>query len=360
MTNTGASTIFGDLGVAPGLAITGFPPGLVLGGSVHAADATALQAQSDVTAAYDALASEACDFDLTGQDLGGLTLTSGVYCFSSTAQLTGALALDAQGDPDAIFVFKVGSGLTTASDASVTFVNGGNDCHTFWQIGSSATLGTGTAFAGSILALASITLNAGASVSGRALARTGAVTMDDNHVFGGACADVPQCITIQRGTSGTVADVPLFFRNPATSYGGLGALYTGIFGDKQSKSLVRFELSAIPVGAKVVSATMTLTGLFEKGEATVNVHRVLGPWSEPTATWNNFLAGFDGSSAASFQSSLGPISFSVKKVVQHWVSGESKNDGFAIEQGSGLTYFASSEWAKVQSRPKLVVCYDLP
>lgn len=187
VTNTGATTIEGNLGVSPGLAITGFPPGLVIGGAVHAGDATALQAQSDVTAAYLVLAGETCTSNLTGQDLGGLTLTQGVYCFSSEAQLTGTLTLNAQGDPSAVFVFQVGSTLTTASNASVVFTNGGQDCGAFWQIGSSATLGSHTAFAGSILALTSIALETGASVSGRALARNGAVTMDANHLFAGPC-----------------------------------------------------------------------------------------------------------------------------------------------------------------------------
>jgi type VI secretion system secreted protein VgrG len=180
VTNLGATTITGDLGVDPGLAITGFPPGIVMGGAVHAGDALALQAQTDVTAAYGVLASEVCSRDLTGQDLGGLTLSPGVYCFASSAQLTGALTLDAQGDADAVFVFEIASTLTSASNASVKVINGGGDCGVFWQVGSSATLGTGTAFVGSVLALASITVTTGATISGRALARNGAVTMDQN------------------------------------------------------------------------------------------------------------------------------------------------------------------------------------
>jgi type VI secretion system secreted protein VgrG len=188
VTNTGATTIAGDLGVSPGLAITGFPPGLVVGGATHAGDAVALQAQTDTTTAYDALAAQACSVDLSGKDLGGLTLTPGVYCFGSSAQLTGALILDAGGKSDAVFVFKTASTLTTASNASVQVINGGSDCGVFWQIGSSATLGTGTVFAGSVLALASITVTTGAKVSGRVLARTGAVTMDDNAISLPICA----------------------------------------------------------------------------------------------------------------------------------------------------------------------------
>ncbi len=188
VTNTGPTTINGNLGVWPGTAVTGFPPGIVTGGTIHSADANALDAQGAVTTAYNALAAEPCTADLTGQDLGGLTLTEGVYCFSSSAQLTGQLTLNAQGNASAVFIFEMGSTLTTASNASVLVTNGGVDCNVFWQVGSSATLGTGATFVGNILALTSITLTTGASVSGRALARNGAVTLDSNHVGFEACA----------------------------------------------------------------------------------------------------------------------------------------------------------------------------
>jgi type VI secretion system secreted protein VgrG len=111
-----------------------------------------------------------------------MTLTPGVYCFSSSAQLTGTLTLNALGDPNAVFVFQIGSTLTTASGSSVVVINGGSKCNVFWQVGSSATLGTSTKLAGSILALTSITLNTSASVSGQTLARNGAVTLDTNIV----------------------------------------------------------------------------------------------------------------------------------------------------------------------------------
>jgi type VI secretion system secreted protein VgrG len=184
VTNTNTPTIVtGNLGVSPGSAVTGFPPGIVTGGTIHANDATAMQAQNDLTSAYGIAAGETCGTDLSGQDLGGKTLTSGVYCFTSSAQLTGTLTLNAQGDPNAVFVFEIGSTLTTGSASAVVFTNGGQGDSVFWQVGSSATLGTGTSFAGNILALTSITLNTGASIGcGRALARNGAVTMDDNHV----------------------------------------------------------------------------------------------------------------------------------------------------------------------------------
>jgi ice-binding like protein/exosortase sorting signal-containing protein len=188
VTNTGSSVISGNLGVSPGTAVTGFPPGLVVSGTIHSADATALAAQSAATAAYTTLASQACTQDLTGQDLGGKTLTAGVYCFSAAAQLTGALTLNAQGNPGAVFIFRIGSTLTTASASSVAVINGGQPCNVFWQVGSSATLGTATSFTGNIIAQASITMTTGARVAGRTLARTGAVTLDTNTVTVNACA----------------------------------------------------------------------------------------------------------------------------------------------------------------------------
>ena len=191
VTNTGPSVITGDLGVSPGTAVTGFPPGLVIGGTIHAADAVALGAQGANTAAYLNLAGQTCTQDLTGVDLGGLTLVSGVYCFSSSAQLTGALTLNAQGDPNAVWVFQIGSTLTTASNASVVIINGGQQCNVFWQVGSSATLGTTTSFVGNIFALTSITLTTNANVSGRALAQNGAVTMDSNTIAISACGVPP-------------------------------------------------------------------------------------------------------------------------------------------------------------------------
>jgi hypothetical protein len=152
------------------------------------ADAVALQAQNDVITEYNALSSAPCPRDLTGQDLGGQTLTSGTYCFSSSAQLTGPLTLNAQGNAAATFVFKIGSTLTTASGSSVAVINGGNPCGVAWRIGSSATLGTTTSFIGNLVALTSITLNTGANIIGRALARNGAVTLDTNNISFANCS----------------------------------------------------------------------------------------------------------------------------------------------------------------------------
>ena len=189
VSNTGPSVVTGDLGISPNNAssVTGFPPGILVG-TLHAADGVALQAQNDVTAAYVDLAGRACNTVLTGTNLGGLTLTPGVYCFSTSAQLTGTLTLNAQGNPNAVFIFQIGSTLTTASASSVQVINGGSNCNVFWQVGSSATLGSTTTFAGNILALSSITLVTGANASGRLLARNGAVTLDSNNVGGCAVA----------------------------------------------------------------------------------------------------------------------------------------------------------------------------
>jgi hypothetical protein len=196
--NTGATNVHGNLGVSPGSAITGFPPGMVTGGTTHVADAVAAQAQSDLTTAYNFAAGEVCNVNLTGQDLGGLTLTPGAYCFSSSAQLTGTLTLNALGNPDAVFLFQIVSTLTTASSSSVLFINGGQGDSVFWQVGSSAALGTTTAFAGNILALTSISLNTGANIQcGRALARNGSVTMDTNNVS----IDTAGCETTAGGSA---------------------------------------------------------------------------------------------------------------------------------------------------------------
>ena len=187
VTNTGPSVVNADLGVSPGTAITGFPPGTV-NGTIYTADAVALQAQNDLTTAYNSLAGQSPCTDLSSQDLGGLTLTEGVYCFSSTAQLTGTLTLDAQSNAAAVFIFQIGSALTTASNSAVVVENGGTGCNVWWQVGSSATLGTTTAFEGNILALQDITLTTGATLlPGRALARNGAVTMDSNTIDSSAC-----------------------------------------------------------------------------------------------------------------------------------------------------------------------------
>ncbi len=192
VTNTGPTVITGDLGVSPGTAITGFPPGSYSGTEHIGTDAVAVAAQADALTAYNAAAGEAPTDNLTGTDLGGLTLDPGAYFFSSSAGLTGTLTLNAEGNPNASFVFQIGSTLTTASASDIKFINGANGNDVFWQVGSSATLGTTTDFAGTIVAEASITLTTGANIAcGRAIALTAAVTMDSNNVGIGGCDSPP-------------------------------------------------------------------------------------------------------------------------------------------------------------------------
>lgn len=179
--------IFGDLGTSPGASTTGLFSGVnVNGGTVHANDAVAQTAIADATTAYNALAGLAFDTNLTGQVMGspGLaTLTPGVYRFDTSAQLTGTLVLDFLSNPGGNFVFQIGSTLTTASDSFISVLNASAGSGIYWQIGTSATLGTGTDFAGNLLALTSVTLNDGAQiVCGRAIGLTGAVTLTDNLV----------------------------------------------------------------------------------------------------------------------------------------------------------------------------------
>ena len=192
LTNTGPGVYVGNVGTYPGTSITGFPPGKVINGSIYMGGPVPEQAQTDALAAYNNLAGQTCNINLTGLDLGDLTPTPGVYCFNTSAGLTGDLVLDALGDPLAVWVFQMGSTLTTASAASVAEINGGQAVNVFWQVGSSATLGTGTQFLGNIIASESITLNTNASLTGRAFALGGAVTMDTN------------------GTPFPIANTPLF------------------------------------------------------------------------------------------------------------------------------------------------------
>ncbi len=209
VTNTGPSVLNADVGVSPGTAISGFPPGIV-GGATHAANAEALQAQSDLVIAYDSAAGQAPDETISG-DLGGRTLKPGVYKAESSIDLTGPLTLDAEGDPHAVFVFQIGSSLTTATSSSVNLTNATQGCNVFWQVGSSATLGTDTTFVGNILALTSITATTGATVDGRALARNGSVTLDTNTFIGGPCGieptDTPTSTATDTPTS-TATDTP--------------------------------------------------------------------------------------------------------------------------------------------------------
>ena len=188
ITNTGPSVINGDVGLHPGTSVTGFPPGTV-NGAQHITDAVALKAKSDLVAAYNDAAGRPLSAT-TSPDLGGQSLKAGVYRTGSVPALglTGNLTLDAEGDPNAVFIFQIASTLVTATDSSVSLINGAQACNVYWQVGSSATLGTRTAFKGNILALTSISVLDSAVIQGRLLARNGAVTLINDTINRAQCA----------------------------------------------------------------------------------------------------------------------------------------------------------------------------
>lgn len=203
ITNTGLTTITGDIGVSPGSAITDSGT-ITLTGAPHVADAAALNAQNDVITAYDALGSEPCTASFVGTDveIGSQALLPGVYCYSSSALLTGTLTLNGDG----VYIFKMGSTLTTASGSTVALI-GAQPCNVYWQIGSSADLFSTTTFVGNIIALTSINLQTGASLAGRALARNGAVTLDTNTITSPSCALAPTATATATNTAVPAATV---------------------------------------------------------------------------------------------------------------------------------------------------------
>lgn len=183
VTNTGLTSVTGDLGVSPGTAVTGFGPG-VLFGTQHAGDPTAAQGQADLTIAYnDAAGRTLCPIAAAG-NLGGQTLAPGLYKSTGSLEVSsGDLTLDAQGDPNAVFIFQMASTLTTTSGRQVILTGGAKSTNVFWQVGTSATLGSTSVFQGTVMANQAITLNTGATLNGRALARIAAVAMDTNVIL---------------------------------------------------------------------------------------------------------------------------------------------------------------------------------
>jgi type VI secretion system secreted protein VgrG len=218
VTNSGPSSLNENLGLWPGTAVTGFPPGTVAFPAVtHVApDGVALQAKSDLTAAYVDAANRPVEFTQANADLVGVTLAPGVY--ESTAHgplgLTGQLVLDGQGNNNAVFIFQTDSTLTTGPGSTIELINGASECNVFWQVGSSATLATGSVFVGNILALTSITVNDSVTVHGRALARNGAVTLLNDTFTAPSC--IPAAATAPPATT-TTTPAPATTTAAATS-----------------------------------------------------------------------------------------------------------------------------------------------
>ncbi|MFL5753984.1 MAG: ice-binding family protein [Bacteroidia bacterium] len=183
VTNTGSTTVTGDLGLSPGTSVGGFPPGILIG-TKRINDPIATQSKLDLTAAYNDAAGRTCtDIVTLSGNIGGLTLTPGLYkSTSSLAVSSGDVTFDAKGDANAIFIIQIASTLTTTSGRKVILSGGALASNIFWQVGSSATFGTTSAFKGTIMAMQSITFNTGATLNGRALARTGAVIMSGNTI----------------------------------------------------------------------------------------------------------------------------------------------------------------------------------
>jgi len=204
ITNTGMSGITGDLGLSPGTSVTGFPPG-TLNGTQHVADAAALQAQNDLTNAYTNAVGQT-PVSTIGTELGGTTQGPGVYdSASGTFGINGTLILDAQGDPNAVFIFKTASTLITAGSSTVVLTNNAQACNVFWQVGSSVTLGTNSTFKGNILALTSATITTGANVQGRILARNAAVTIDSGTITKATCVAAVSSAAVSSAISSSSA-----------------------------------------------------------------------------------------------------------------------------------------------------------
>jgi uncharacterized repeat protein (TIGR01451 family) len=256
ITNTGPTTINGDLGLSPGTSVTGFPPGQV-NGTIYAADSVALQAQADLTAAYNNAAARTVSATIP-VELGGTTQTPGVYdSAAGTFGITGTLTLDAQGDPNAVFIFTAASTLITASASNVSLINGAQASNVFWVVGSSATLGTSSTLQGNILALTSITVTTGTTINGRALARNGAVTLDTSTITALAPALTISMTAQSRSTApGDTVHYAITIANTGqTAYGGATVTdsLTGVLDDAS------YDNDAADTGGTVSFATPDLT-----------------------------------------------------------------------------------------------------
>ena len=253
VTNTGPSVLNLGIGVSPGTAITGFPPGIV-SGATHAGDAVAAQAQSDLAIAYNDAAGRAQTAAVAG-DLVGRTLLAGVYKSAGPLALSGPLTLDAQGDPHAVFIFQVASTLITASASTINVINGAQACRIFWQVGTSVTLGTNSSFKGTIMASASVSNNTGAVVEGRLLVRTGQVSLDSNTFTTPGCVTPPppNASFTASATSGTA---PLSVQLTDTSTG-TPTSWSWNFGNGTTSILQNPSVTYTVAGTYTVSLTVS-------------------------------------------------------------------------------------------------------
>jgi len=274
VTNTGPSVLNGALGVAPGTSLTGFGLPAVVNGATHVNNGVATQAQADLTTAYNVAAGQPVPpgNELTGTDLGSRTLTAGVYGFDSSAQLTGQLTLDAQGDPNAEFIFKIGSTLTTASASSVILTNGASPCNVYWQVGSSATLDSGTTFVGNLMALTDISLNDAVTVTGRVLARNGQISLINDVLSNAGCAtgspETPTGTT-PTGTAGIPTNAKP--KSKKDRSGGTATLGRGRLGPNGVRATVR--------GSRIKRVTFTVDGKRVKGGSARQVRVAATPGS---------------------------------------------------------------------------------
>jgi hypothetical protein len=261
VTNTGPSVLNNSLGLSPGptTAVVGFPPGTVTPPAIiDATTPTAAQAQLDLTAAYIDAAGRPLNATTT-PDLTGLTLVGGVYAGPSKSPLTlaGTLVLDGEGNPNSVFIFQTDSTLITGSSSTVSLINGAQECNVFWQVGSSATLGTGSTFVGNILALTSVSVTTGVTVHGRALARTGAVTLDNDVFTSPTCDLTTPVATTTPGSETTIAGSETTApadTTPTTTPGG-GTTPTGTIPRTGSQSGTTLLLAAATLLSLGVAAT---------------------------------------------------------------------------------------------------------
>lgn len=267
VTNTGPTAVTGTVGVSSGTAITGFPPGTATGGFQAGPGSTAAAGQVDLTTAFNDAAGRPCTTVLTGQNLGSLPapLTPGVYCFAADAFLTGTLTLDFLGNPNSIFIFKIGTALTTASASQILLVNtGGSACpqnNVFFQVGSSADLGTGSSFQGNILADQRITLFTGARLIGRALARIAAVNLDTN-VISPCLAALAPCPVITVNNPATFPGGTVGTAFPATTFtatGGSGTYTFTVTNGALPTGLVLNPVSGVVSGTPTTAGSFTFT-----------------------------------------------------------------------------------------------------